>query len=172
MRVVVVPPVPALLPEYAGRVDPVADLRAAATSAVAWLVEGAHGVRIVADGIQAERIGRHLLDTADPSRIGAGSQADDPVLVLANGSARRTEKAPGHLDDRAAAFDDALGVALAAGDTDALAALDRTLATELWASGTDGLRALGGLVVEEAVVDYADDPYGVAYWVVRWTCAS
>ncbi len=172
MRVAIVAPVLALLPEYAGREDPVAELRAAATSAVAWLVDGADGVRIVAADVQAERVGTHLLESSAPHRVRARSQADDPVLVLANGSAKRTEKAPGHLDDRAVAFDDALGAALAAGDASALAGLDLTLAAELWASGIDGLASLGGLSVEEAVVDYADDPYGVAYWVVRWTCAS
>ena len=172
MRVVIVPPVLALLPEYAGREDPVAELRAAAGSAVSWLGEGAGGVRVVAPDAQAERIAGCLLESSAPHRVGARAAADDPVLVMANGSAKRTEKAPGHLDDRAIAFDDALGAALAEGDTDALAALDPTLAAELWASGIEGLSGLAGLTVEKAQVDYFDAPYGVAYWVARWTCAS
>ncbi len=166
------PPVLALLPEYAAREDPVADLRAAAVSAVRWLVEGADGVRILADDVQGGRVGTHLLESSATHRVRARSQADDPVLVMMNGSAKRTEKAPGHLDDRATEFDEVLGAALAGGDTGALAGIDRALATELWASGLDGLASLAHLSVEEAVVDYADDPYGVAYWVVRWTCAS
>lgn len=172
MRVVVVPPVPALLPEHAGRVDPVADLRAAAGAAVAWLCEQADGVRIVAADGLAERVARHLLGSSTPHRAGTRARADDAVLVMANGSARRSEKAPGHLDERAHAFDEALGAALARGDVTALAGIDPVLAAELWATGTEAFAALGGLVVEESQVDYDDDPFGVAYWVVRWTCAS
>jgi hypothetical protein len=172
VRVVVVPPVPALLPEYAGLVDPVADLRAAAESAVAWLVEGAGGVRIEAADGQAERVARHLLGASAPHRLPTRAGADDPVLVMANGSAKRSEKAPGHLDERALAFDRAMGTALAAGDVSALAATDPALAAELWATGPEAFAALSGLVVEESRVDYDDDPYGVAYWVVRWTCGS
>ena len=41
-----------------------------------------------------------------------------PLLVVADGSARRTEKAPGHLDPRAAAVDDALVDALSSGSED------------------------------------------------------
>lgn len=166
------PPVPALLPEHAGEVDPVADLRAAAGSAVAWLCEGADGVRIEAADAQAERIARHLVDASPPHRVTTRAGTDDPVLVMANGSARRTEKAPGHLDGRAHAFDEAMGAALASGDVAALAGIDHALAAELWATGTEGFAAMAGVVVEESRVDYADDPFGVAYWVVRWTCAS
>ena len=172
MRVVVVPPVPALLPRYAGRADPVADLRAAAASAVAWLGEGVGGVRVLADGEQEERVARHLLESSAPHRARTRAAADDPVLVMANGSARRSEKAPGHLDERAHAFDAALGAALAAGDVAALAGTDPGLADDLWASGTRAFASLTGLEVLKARVDYEDDPYGVAYWVVRWTCAS
>ena len=33
-----------------------------------------------------------------------------------------------------------------------------------------GLRALGGLLTtgHAVTVDYADDPFGVQYWVMRW----
>ncbi|MCW2755571.1 MAG: hypothetical protein JWQ32_2982 [Marmoricola sp.] len=87
-------------------------------------------------------------------------------LVVANGSAKRTEKAPGYFDDRAAAFDEALGAALRAGD---LAGLDLSLAGELWAD-VAGLTALAGVRATEVQVDYDDAPYGVQYWVVRWQC--
>ena len=164
-----VPPVPALLPTYAGREDPVATLRAAAGKAVAWLAEGG-AVRVVAPDAQAERVAAHLLATAAPEASRDGGTPGR--LVMANGSARRSEKAPGHLDPRAAGFDEALGAALAAGDTAALGRLDEALAEDLWVTGVAGLRSLAGLTVTEAVVDHAEDTYGVAYWVVRWTCAS
>jgi hypothetical protein len=97
----------------------------------------------------------------------------DGRLVVANGSAMRTEKAPGFLDERAEGFDAALGEALRAGDLAALAGLDRELAAALWAD-VDALVALAGEVgaVTDVRVDYDDAPYGVQYWVVRWECAS
>ncbi len=177
-RVVLVPGVLALLPEYAGLEDPVAELRAACLEAVAWL--GAD-VTVLADD-QGARVAAHLLGDRSNSAIAPDGQVARPnrskqrdragwtsLLVVGNGSARRTEKAPGHLDERAAAFDDALGAALRAGD---LTGVDLSLATELWASveGIAGLREV--LRGETATVDYDDDPFGVQYWVMRWQCES
>lgn len=162
MRIVVVPPVPALLPSYASLDDPVAPLRAACREAVAWLVaDGPVEVRAVDD--LGRRVGDVLL--GDAAR-GAGG-----LLVVANGSACRSEKAPGHLDERAHDFDAAVLAALAAGDADALGGIDLALADDLLATGAPVLRGLAGTTVLEASVDHADDPYGVAYWVVRWECA-
>ena len=167
-RVVLVPGVLALLPEYAGLDDPVAELRAACLDAVAWLGED---VEIVADP-QGRRVAEHLLKTV--LETGAEHLPRPPsgpsYLVVGNGSARRSEKAPGHLDERAFGFDEQLGAALRAGRPgDA----DLALAAELLAS-VDGIARLDGLLtaVPEAVVDYDDDPYGVQYWVMRWECAS
>ena len=178
-RVVLVPGVLALLPEYAGIEDPVAELRAACLEAVGWL---GVDVRVIADE-QGERVAAYLLGNRSNSAIapdGQGGGAEDrsnsaiapdgrSVLVVGNGSAKRTEKAPGHLDERARAFDDALGAALRAGD---LSDVDLSPAAELWASvgAIADLRDL--LHGETATVDYDDDPFGVQYWVMRWECAS
>jgi hypothetical protein len=154
-RVVLVPGVLALLPEYAGLEDPVAELRAAALAAVGWL---GREVTVLADG-QGERVASHLLEVTERS----GTEAS--YLVVGNGSAMRTEKAPGHFDERAEAFDAALGASLRAGHP----AVDVALAHELWAS-VDGIVELAELDdLGEAQVDYDDAPYGVQYWVVRWT---
>ena len=160
-RVVLVPGVPALLPEHASLVDPVADLRAACLAAVSWLTED---VTVLADPGDplAARVAEHLL--AATARGGAGTS----YLVVGNGSARRSLKAPGHLDERSFAFDDALGAALRAGRADA----DLALAPDLLAS-VEGIRALGGILDgTPAQVEYDDDPYGVQYWVMRWQCGS
>ncbi len=90
----------------------------------------------------------------------------DGLLVVANGSAMRTEKAPGFFDERAEDFDAALGAALRAGD---LAGVDLSLADELWADVAQ-LDKLAGLTATRVQVDYDDAPYGVQYWVVRWEC--
>ena len=167
MRVVIVPSTLALLPEYASIEDPIPELRTAVRAGVAWLVQDGPA-RVSAGSSSAHRIGAHLL--ADRVRDDAPN-----LLVVANGSATRTEKAPGHLDERAAAFDAAIGKALADGDLAALAEIDPALAAQLWAMpDAAALRALPGLVpsVTSAQVDYDDAPYGVQYWVVRWQCAS
>ena len=157
-RVVLVPGTLALLPQYASLDDPVADLRAACLEAVGWL--GAE-VTVLADP-QGARVAAHLL--ASTTRVG-----DEPsYLVVGNGSACRTEKAPGHLDERAAAFDADLGRRLEDGPSDSLAGIDLELAHELWASveGIVELAKLPDLALVQ--VDYDDDPYGVQYWVLRW----
>ncbi|MEU8432621.1 class III extradiol dioxygenase subunit B-like domain-containing protein [Streptomyces sp. NPDC029216] len=100
--------------------------------------------------------------------------ADERValLVMGDGSACRTLKAPGYLDDRAAAFDAAAGRALGAADTDALAALDPVLAAELQAAGRAPWQVLAG-AAEGAGLDgrllYEDAPYGVGYFVAAWS---
>jgi hypothetical protein len=161
VRVAIVPSAPALLPAYAGLTDPVADVRAAALEAVAWLGEP---VRLVTADDLGRRVGEHLLNRAPVDDA-------DNLLVVADGSARRGEKAPGHLDERAFALDAAIDTALRQGDPAALAVLDEALGAQLMAAGVPAFRALGALVGERrarAQVDYADDPFGVQYWVVRW----
>jgi len=181
---VVVPSTISFLPQYAALSDPVVDVRRAALAAVSWLVERHPGevqllvaeprAEDVSRGVAepaGERIGRRLL--AEAGFRGRVVEHADGVLVVANGTARRSEKAPGHLDERAFAFDEAVEKALRSGDGDALTALDPALGEELWAFDTPVLRRLGDLAGRAAAeVDYADDPYGVQYWVVRWTCAS
>jgi hypothetical protein len=163
-RVVLVPGVLALLPEYTGLTDPVAEVRAACLDAVAWLGDD---VAILADP-QGERVARALLEAVGPSESGAESLPRPPaaILVVGNGSACRSEKAPGHLDERASGFDDALRAALAGGD---VSGLDVALGAELLAS-LDGIARLGEVLTPGSVatVDYDDDPFGVQYWVMRW----
>jgi hypothetical protein len=98
------------------------------------------------------------------------SRAADRVglLVMADGSARRGRRAPGHLDERSAGFDAGVERAFRDGDLRALAALDPALARELMAAGRAAWQvmagALGGSALDVEVL-YADDPFGVAYLV-------
>ncbi len=163
-----VPGVLALLPEYAGLEDPVAELRAAAEAATAWLVSGG-AVEVVADA-QGARVAQHLLATVDRDvRRGGGGATS--YLVVGNGSARRSERAPGFVDERAVDFDAALEAGLRQPDLGMLSRLDLDLAAELLVGHASGLARLGTLLrgAEAAMVDYADDPFGVQYWVMRWT---
>jgi hypothetical protein len=154
-RVVVVPGVLALLPEYAGIEDPVAELRTACLEAVGWL---GSDVTVFGD-LQGTRVARQLL--AATRRTGI----EPSYLLVGNGSAKRTEKAPGHFDERAEVFDAELGASLRAGRR----VSEGPLARELWAS-------VGALTVlaelgdpDEVQVDYDDAPYGVQYWVMRFS---
>jgi hypothetical protein len=95
------------------------------------------------------------------------------LLVMADGSARRGEKAPGHLDERAFAFDDEIGRALRTGDPEALVALDADLAADLLVQGRTALAVLGQAAAARGArpkswVVYRDDPYGVMYTVAVW----
>ena len=94
------------------------------------------------------------------------------LLVMADGSARRSVKGPGYLDERAEAFDAAVTKALATSDLDALLALDSRLAAELLVGGVGPLKALAALTrgaMWRAEVFYDAAPYGVQYTVASWS---
>jgi hypothetical protein len=157
-----VPGVLALLPEYAGQEDPVPEVRAAALAAAAWLAE-AGPVTVVGDE-QGSRVGRHLL-------AGAAEGDGSAYLVVANGSARRNDTAPGYVDERAVPFDAAVQAALSQPDAPTLEGLDVDLAAALLVGNPAGLVRLGTLLRRAGppMMEYAGDPYGVQYWVMRWT---
>lgn len=94
------------------------------------------------------------------------------VLVIGDGSARRSDKAPGHLDERADAFDADIAKALAAGDVAALGALDPMLSDDLLCAGAPAWRwlasAIGSRPVTEAELLSDTAPYGVGYFVAWW----
>ncbi|MFF5756554.1 class III extradiol dioxygenase subunit B-like domain-containing protein [Streptomyces longwoodensis] len=100
------------------------------------------------------------------------------LLVMGDGSACRTLKAPGYLDERAAPFDTEAARALREADLAALEALDADLAHELKASGrgpwqvlagaAEGAQDAGGTGLGGALL-YDDAPYGVGYLVAAWS---
>ena len=93
------------------------------------------------------------------------------LLVMADGSASRGEKAPGHLHPQAIGFDDVIAQALRRGEAETLAALDPALGEEVWCEGVPAFQVLGEVARGRKIsaeVTYADAPYGVAWWVARW----
>jgi hypothetical protein len=188
--VLVLPSPPALLPPRSVT-DPVAELRVACQEAVKALptqqpfivlvnpVSKANAERGVTEPL-GHRVARSLLGELEfepqlalPYAAAALLELTDPttLVVMADGSARRSEKAPGHLHPEAIAFDDRIDSALRSGDAAALAGLDPALGEELWCEGVPGFRVLGEVARERRVsaeVSYADAPYGVAWWVARW----
>jgi hypothetical protein len=98
----------------------------------------------------------------------ADSGARMGLLVMGDGSARRSLKAPGYLDPRAAGFDAQVERAIRAGDLAALLDLDQALARDLMATGRPAWQVLAGAMPAPAPateVLYCDDPFGVAYLV-------
>jgi hypothetical protein len=95
------------------------------------------------------------------------------VLLLGDGSARRDQKGPGTLDERASPFDATVVEAVRNGDVEALAGLDVDLAEELLVLGRAAFRLLGeiGRQLPPAATQvlHEDDPFGVLYLVAAWT---
>jgi hypothetical protein len=192
---------PLLLPAMTGRpIAEVEELRSACWSAIATLVTAEPEVIVIVGGVQPEEIdkplsvtvGRSLLNEVDfdlpveqvvvpadtsphaCAEIGrelAAREGRVGLLVMADGSARRTIKAPGYLDDRAAPFDARVQAALSSGDGASLAGLEPELAAELLAAGRAAWQVMSGATAGtpwRADVPYADDPFGVWYPVAVW----
>jgi hypothetical protein len=106
-------------------------------------------------------------------RLGAGLRTmSDRVglLVMADGSACRSLRAPGYLDPRAAAFDAVIADAVRSGDLAPLRAMDSDLARELLVASRPGWQVLAGAMPGRAPsteVLYEADPFGVFY-LVAW----
>lgn len=113
------------------------------------------------------------LPTAECLELGA-RLGSEPVglLVVGDGAATHTAKAPGHLDERAGPFDDTVSRALRDADPAALAALDPAVAAQLWAVGRAPWQVLAGATGGRAWTGellYSAAPFGVGYHVALWT---
>jgi hypothetical protein len=106
-------------------------------------------------------------------RLGADLRARSGrvgLLVMADGSACRSLRAPGYLDPRAAGFDTALEDAVRTGDLGPLRDMDQGLARELLAAGRAAWQVLAGAMPGRArggEIHYQADPFGVFY-LVAW----
>ncbi|WP_434597386.1 class III extradiol dioxygenase subunit B-like domain-containing protein [Streptomyces sp. A5-4] len=113
-------------------------------------------------GERCARAGRELAEAAE--RVA--------LLVMGDGSACRTLKAPGYLDGRAVDFDAAAARALGAADTTALLALDEQAAYELKVAGRAPWQVLAGAAQGAGLggtLLYEEAPYGVGYFVAAWS---
>lgn len=149
-------------PEAAGPVDP--------ELALPLLVAG-----WARDGLEVTIRGELVTPDADPedcAALGAAlAEEEAGLLVVGDGAATHSEKAPGYRDDRAGPFDDAVAAALRDADPAALAALDPHLATALWASGRAPWQVLAGAARGASwrgELLHSSIPFGVAYHVAVW----
>ena len=114
--------------------------------------------------------GAELVTSVDD---GAGRVA---LVVVGGGSARRTEKAPGHLDPRAAVLDEQLVAAIRGagheGGLGSLLDLEPELCADLLVTGRAPLQvavaATGGTAYDVVSCDVTD-PFGVLYVVAHLT---
>ncbi|MFD3971000.1 class III extradiol dioxygenase subunit B-like domain-containing protein [Streptomyces cyaneofuscatus] len=156
-----------------GTPDPVAQGPALADSLAvgAWLLDRARWAGAPVEGLAVD--GRS--PAAECARAGQqlAARADRvALLVMGDGSACRTLKAPGYLDERAEAFDARAAEALGSADLAALDALDETLAYELKAAGRAPWQLLSGAARGAGLggrLLYEDAPYGVGYTVAAWS---
>ncbi|MDD7931575.1 hypothetical protein [Actinomycetospora straminea] len=104
----------------------------------------------------------------------AAADGHDVLLVLGDGAATHTARAPGALDERAWPYDRVVADALAAGDAAALAGLDPALSDELLVAGRVPWQVLAGAVPRPASarLEHTSAPYGVAYHVAVWELAT
>ena len=192
---------PLLLPGIAGRaVTEVEQLRAACLVAIGAVMAAEPEVIVIVGGVEpgdidkplSVTVGRSLLSefgctlpiehvavaadapTGECVAIGraiADRSERSGLLAMADGSARRTLKAPGYLDDRAEAFDARIASALAQGDPASLTALEPDLAAQLLVAGRAAWQVLAGAAGDlpwKAELRYAADPFGVWYPVAIW----
>lgn len=130
-------------------------------------VASAHIVAADTAPDRCAEIGAELRATLDRTPEPAG------VLVVADGTATLTLKAPGYLDERAAEVQQELDTALSGGDRAALRTLDPALCAELVMAGRAAYQVLAGLFAADAADPdvetlYRDAPFGVGYHVSVW----
>jgi hypothetical protein len=153
----------------------------------------AYGVDVAFGGVRTElplslTIAAHLLDEVDWRGIRAYVAVDrtsppaarielgrslaagqrTALVVMGDGSAKRSKQAPGYFDERAARFDAEAVSAIAATDPQAISALDPQVAQELWVAGLPAWQVLAGALDGRyaARVDYDEAPTGVGYFVI------
>ncbi|GAA1586627.1 class III extradiol dioxygenase subunit B-like domain-containing protein [Kribbella hippodromi] len=137
----------------------------------AWLLEQSKAARlprtyraVPIDAAPADCIALGQEIAAGNERVG--------LLVMGDGSARRSEHSPVHLHPRAELFDTTVADALRRGDVAVLEALDPDLATELQAAGRAPWQVLAGALGATALsseVTYEAAPYGVGYLVASFS---
>jgi hypothetical protein len=138
-----------------------------------WLLDRVRpGVPALLFGVDADASEQRCRQLGEALADRSGRVA---MLAMGDGSARRSVKGPGYLDERAEPFDAKVAAALRSGDPDGLAALDPGLAAELLVAGRASWQVLAGAAAGQAwtgALEYDDAPYGVTYLVASWRLAG
>ncbi|MEU8763826.1 class III extradiol dioxygenase subunit B-like domain-containing protein [Streptomyces sp. NPDC048659] len=143
----------------------------ASLAVAAWLLEHTGWADAPVEGLGVGEDTEPARCAATGRELGASAERV-ALLVMGDGSACRTVKAPGYYDERAEGFDSGAAHALGTADPAALLALDPDLARALLATGRAPWQVLAG-AAEGAGLEgrllYEDAPYGVGYAVAAWS---
>jgi hypothetical protein len=145
---------------FEGRVRPGGRLAPLPHTLGTWLLDQV--------GFAGTRVG---VGPADLGQLVADLPAPAAVLAMGDGSARRSVKAPGYLDEGAGPFDAAVARALETGDARALADLDPGEGERLLAAGVPVWRAVGAALDGRSItarLHHDAAPFGVGYLVASW----
>ena len=118
-----------------------------------------------ADPATCAKLGRLVRERLDADSVPRA------LLVVADGPATLTDKAPGAFDPRSGNVDSELATALASGEPDGLAALDPALCAEVRLAGRAAWQVFAAAFTRapaSAAVTYAEAPYGVGYYTGLW----
>jgi hypothetical protein len=136
------------------------------------------GARATAGTVRSFVVVDPTLDAAECAALGADlATAADRValIVMGDGSARHSTKAPGYIDARADPFDRAVAAAFAEPDPAGLLRLDPTTAAALLVAGRGPWQVLAGAAAGQEWTAHEprwDVPYGVSYHLVTWLVAG
>jgi hypothetical protein len=148
------------------KLSPAATIGAWFLERCSWAGETLHfGVADDETSARCADLGAALAERAP--RLGA--------LVVGDGSACRTEKAPGSFDPRAEGFDLAADQALGSASPADLLALDPDLARDLQAAGRAVWQVAAGMLPSSGMrgrLLRSESPYGVHYAVATWEPAD
>ncbi len=109
--------------------------------------------------------------TAELGRALAARPGRTALIVAADGSARRGEKAPGHIDPAALASDTLIGKALTLPDPRLLLTLDPATSAGHLIAGRAAWQTMAAACAATPWTShtrYEASPFGVAYWVTTW----
>ncbi len=91
------------------------------------------------------------------------------VVAVGDGSATRTEKAPGYIQPDALDFDAAVIRAIDSVDCNALMAIEQSTADRLWCGGLPSWQVVAQAIdTAQGAVVFESSPFGVNYFVASW----
>lgn len=153
------------------RIGPGAPVLPLSLTVGGWLLEQSQAVALPRSyvAVTVDETPSHCLALGE--EIAAGNERVG-LLVMGDGSARRSDHAPVHLHPRAEIFDVTVAKALQDMDLEVLATLDPDLASVLQAAGRAPWQVLAGAAEGAALAGrllYDAAPYGVGYFVASFT---
>lgn len=91
------------------------------------------------------------------------------IVAVGDGSATRTEKAPGYIQPDALAFDEAITAAIGNADRDSILRIEQSTADRLWCKGLPVWQVVSNAFAPtQSALILESAPFGVNYLVASW----